>query len=81
MALCQVNLTVGDLDGNVERMAAALQAKGYDYRYVVAENAAHVDGNVIAQTLPGALEWLWRDDVHATRSRVLFAQAPRAIIE
>jgi len=39
-----------------------LRAKGYDYRYVVAENAAHVDGNVIAQTLPGALEWLWRDD-------------------
>ncbi|RYF14028.1 MAG: hypothetical protein EOO77_14760, partial [Oxalobacteraceae bacterium] len=45
-----------------DRMAAALRAKGYDYRYVVAENAAHVDGNVIAQTLPGALEWLWRDD-------------------
>jgi predicted alpha/beta superfamily hydrolase len=64
-----------------DRMAAALRAKGYDYRYVVAENAAHVDGNVIAQTLPGALEWLWRDDVHATRSRALLSQAPRAVIE
>ena len=44
-----------------DRMAAALKAKGYDYRYVWAKDAAHVDGNVIAQTLPGALEWLWRD--------------------
>jgi enterochelin esterase family protein len=37
-----------------DRMAAALQAKGYDYRYVVAADAVHVDGNVVAQTLPGA---------------------------
>jgi enterochelin esterase family protein len=44
-----------------DRMATALRAKGYDYRYVVAADATHVDGNVIAQTLPGALEWLWRD--------------------
>jgi len=44
-----------------DRMATVLQAKGYDYRYVVAKEAIHVDGNVIAQTLPDALEWLWRD--------------------
>lgn len=44
-----------------DRMAAVLKAKGYDYRYVRANDAVHVDGNVIAQTLPGALEWLWRD--------------------
>lgn len=44
-----------------DRMAAALAAKRYDYRYVVAADASHVDGDVIAQTLPGALEWLWRD--------------------
>lgn len=44
-----------------DRMAAALNAKGYDYHYVVAKDAVHVDGNVIAQTLPAALEWLWRD--------------------
>jgi enterochelin esterase-like enzyme len=43
-----------------DRMAAALKAKGYDYRYVVAADAGHVDGDVIMQTLPGALEWLWR---------------------
>ncbi|UAK25242.1 alpha/beta hydrolase [Sphingomonas nostoxanthinifaciens] len=43
-----------------DRMAAALAAKGYDYRYVVAEDAVHVDGDVIAQTLPQALAWLWR---------------------
>ena len=44
-----------------DRMAAALKTKGYDYRYVWAKDAVHVDGNVVAQTLPDALEWLWRD--------------------
>ena len=44
-----------------DRMASALKAKGYDYQYVIAKDAGHVDGNVIAQTLPEALEWLWRD--------------------
>jgi enterochelin esterase-like enzyme len=42
------------------RMAAALKAKGYDYRFVFARGAKHVDSRVVAQTLPGALEWLWR---------------------
>ena len=42
-----------------ERMAAALKAKGYAYRYVFAKNAGHTDGKVTKQTLPGALEWLW----------------------
>jgi enterochelin esterase-like enzyme len=44
-----------------DRMAAALTNKGYDYRYVKAADAVHVDGDVVAQTLPAALEWLWRD--------------------
>jgi len=44
-----------------DRMAAALKAKGYDYRYVWAKDAVHVDNNVAMQTLPAALEWLWRD--------------------
>ena len=44
-----------------ERMAAALKAKGYDYRFVFAKAAKHVDPRVVAQTLPGALAWLWRD--------------------
>ena len=42
-----------------ERMAAALKAKGYRYRYVYALGAGHTDGKVTRQTLPGALEWLW----------------------
>lgn len=42
-----------------DRMAAALKAKGYNYRYVVAAGAGHVDADVTMQTLPGALEWLW----------------------
>jgi enterochelin esterase-like enzyme len=42
-----------------QRMAAALKAKGYAYRYVFAEDARHTDGRVTRQTLPGALEWLW----------------------
>ena len=43
-----------------QRMAAELKAKGYDYKYVFAKNAGHVDGKVTHQTLPEALEWLWK---------------------
>jgi enterochelin esterase-like enzyme len=43
-----------------ERMAAALKAKGYHYRYVFAKGAGHTDGKVTRQTLPEALEWLWQ---------------------
>ena len=43
------------------RMADVLKKKGYDYRYVFAMGAGHVDGRVVMQTLPSALEWLWRD--------------------
>lgn len=43
-----------------QRMAAALKAKGYAYRYVFSEGAGHTDGRVTRQTLPGALEWLWQ---------------------
>ncbi len=43
------------------RMATVLKKKGYDYRYVFAMGAGHVDGRVVMQTLPSALEWLWRD--------------------
>lgn len=43
------------------RMAQVLKAKGYDYRYVFAMDAHHVDNAVVRQTLPAALEWLWRD--------------------
>ncbi|OJU11929.1 MAG: hypothetical protein BGN86_13840 [Caulobacterales bacterium 68-7] len=42
-----------------QRMAAALKAKGYDYRFVWAKDGKHVDPRVVAQTLPEALEWTW----------------------
>jgi enterochelin esterase-like enzyme len=42
------------------RMATVLRAKGYAYQYVFALNAGHTDGNVKAQTLPEALEWVWK---------------------
>ncbi|HZM04562.1 MAG TPA: alpha/beta hydrolase-fold protein [Candidatus Saccharimonadales bacterium] len=42
-----------------DRMAAALKAKGYQYRYVFCENAGHVDRKAVGETLPSALSWLW----------------------
>ena len=42
------------------RMAAALKAKGYHYQFVFADEAWHVDGRVVNQTLPAALEWVWQ---------------------
>jgi hypothetical protein len=41
-------------------MAAALKAKGYHYQYVFSLNSYHVDHNVREQTLPEALEWVWK---------------------
>jgi hypothetical protein len=41
-------------------MARVLAAKGYRYQYVFARNAGHVDRAMRNQTLPAALEWLWR---------------------
>ncbi|USI74758.1 alpha/beta hydrolase [Sphingomonas morindae] len=43
------------------RLVSALRARGYDVRALLAADAGHVDGDVIAQTLPDALAWLWRD--------------------
>lgn len=43
-----------------ENMAKALAAKGYSYQFVFARNAGHVDRRVKEQTLPEALEYLWR---------------------
>ena len=43
-----------------ENMARALAYKGYHYQFVFARNAGHTDRNVKMQTLPEALEWLWR---------------------
>jgi hypothetical protein len=44
-----------------ERMAKALADKGYRYQFVFARNAGHCDRAVKQQTLPLALEWLWKD--------------------
>ena len=41
-------------------MAAALKMQGYHYHFDYALGAMHNDPNVWDQTLPAALEWLWR---------------------
>jgi enterochelin esterase family protein len=43
-----------------QRMAASFKLKGYHYHFDLAMGAGHVDGNYLAQALPGALLWLWR---------------------
>jgi len=43
-----------------ENMARVLAAKGYRYQFVFARNASHTDRTVKQQTLPAALEWLWK---------------------
>jgi iron(III)-enterobactin esterase len=42
------------------RMASALRDKGYPYQYTFALDAGHCDRKVRDQTLPEALEWVWR---------------------
>ena len=44
-----------------ENMARVLAAKNYHYQFIFARNAAHVASGVKLQTLPEALEWLWKD--------------------
>ncbi len=43
-----------------QRMAASLKMRNYHYHFDLVMGAGHFDGNAIAQTLPGALLWLWR---------------------
>ncbi|MDB4882746.1 MAG: esterase [Gemmatimonadetes bacterium] len=43
-----------------ERIATVLAAKSYHYQFVFARNAGHCDRAVKQQTLPEALEWLWK---------------------
>jgi enterochelin esterase-like enzyme len=43
-----------------ENMAKALAAKSYHYQFVFSRNAGHCDGSVKQQTLPAALQWLWK---------------------
>jgi hypothetical protein len=41
-------------------MAATLKAKGYHYQYVFALDSPHCDRRVREQTLPAALEFVWK---------------------
>ena len=41
-------------------MAAVFASKGYHYQYVFARDAGHCDAKVKQQTLPEALEYVWR---------------------
>jgi iron(III)-enterobactin esterase len=43
-----------------EKMASVLAARGYHYQFTFARNAGHTDRAVKQQTLPEALEWLWK---------------------
>ena len=50
-----------------EHMARELAAKGYKYQFVFARNSGHCDRATRQQTLPTALEWLWKDYPIATK--------------
>jgi enterochelin esterase-like enzyme len=43
------------------RLANVLAQKGYHYQYVFALDSGHCDARVRQQTLPEALEYIWRD--------------------
>ncbi|MEZ6136229.1 MAG: alpha/beta hydrolase-fold protein [Pirellulaceae bacterium] len=43
-----------------ERTAAALEAKGYDYRYVFSRASKHCDKRVFEHTLADTLVWMWQ---------------------
>ncbi len=43
-----------------QRTAAALKAKGYDYRFVFSRATRHCDRKVFEQTLADTLVWMWR---------------------
>ncbi|HEY0712934.1 MAG TPA: alpha/beta hydrolase-fold protein [Polyangia bacterium] len=43
-----------------QRLAAALQARGYHFHYDAAMGGGHVDSGVTRQTIAEALIWLWR---------------------
>ena len=43
-----------------QRTAAALKAKGYDYRYIFSKASGHCDRNVFETTLADTLVWMWR---------------------
>jgi hypothetical protein len=44
-----------------ENMAKVLADKGYKYQFLFVKNAGHCDGAMKQQTLPEALEYVWKD--------------------
>jgi enterochelin esterase-like enzyme len=44
-----------------QRMARVLADTGYKYQFVFARDSGHCDRNVKQQTLPNALEFVWKD--------------------
>ena len=42
------------------RMADVLKAKGYEYQYLWAEKAGHVERGMERQTITEAMEWVWK---------------------
>ena len=49
-------------------MAKVLADKGYKYQFVFARDSGHCDRDVKRQTLPNALEFVWKD-YPVTRAR------------
>jgi len=43
-----------------QRTAAALKAKGYDYRYIFSRSTGHCEYKIFEQTLADTLVWMWR---------------------
>ena len=43
-----------------ENMAKVLAAKGYHYQFIFARNSGHTDRPTKQQTLPQALEYVWK---------------------
>ena len=43
-----------------KRTSAALEAKGYDHRFVLSLGTGHCDSRVFEKTLAETLVWTWR---------------------
>ena len=55
-----LNNNFGDWRIANNNMADALKAKGYEYQYLWADGAHHVEGGVERQTMEEAMEWVWK---------------------
>jgi enterochelin esterase-like enzyme len=60
-----------------ENMAKALAEKAYHYQFVFARSAGHCEGGVKLQTLPEALEYVWKGyPIEGANSAVPGAASP-----